>query len=48
MLAAGPMQTAYYFDKPVVRLLKELARRPRAGRIYVEKGEMRFELNAPA
>ena len=42
MLAAGPMQTDYYFDKPVVRLLKELARRPRAGRVYVEKGGLRL------
>jgi oxaloacetate decarboxylase alpha subunit len=48
MLAAGPMRTTYYFDKPVVRLLKELAKRPRAGRVYVEKGDMRLELNAPA
>ena len=42
MLAAGPMQTDYYFDKPVVRLLKELARRPRAGRVYVEKSGLRL------
>ena len=32
MLAAGPMRTVYHFDKPIVRLLKELAKRPRAGR----------------
>ena len=42
MLAAGPMQTGYYFDKPLVRLLKELAKRPRAGRVHVEKGDLRL------
>jgi oxaloacetate decarboxylase alpha subunit len=48
MLAAGPMQTEYHFDKPLVRLLKELAKRPRAGRVYVEKGDLRLELSARA
>jgi oxaloacetate decarboxylase alpha subunit len=48
MLAAGPLRTAYYFDKPLVRLLKELAKRPRAGRVYVEKGDLRLELTARA
>jgi oxaloacetate decarboxylase alpha subunit len=48
MLAAGPMQTAYYFDQPLVRLLKELAKRPRAGRVYVEKGDLRLELTPAA
>ena len=44
MLAAGPMRTDYSFDKPIVHLLKELAKRPRVGRIYVEKGNMRLEM----
>ena len=48
MLAAGPMQTAWHFDKPLVRLLKELAKRPRAGRVYVEKGDLKLELIARA
>jgi oxaloacetate decarboxylase alpha subunit len=48
MLAAGPMQTAWHFDKPLVRLLKELAKRPRAGRVYVEKGDLKLELTARA
>lgn len=48
MLAAGPMRTAYHFDKPIVRLLKELAKRPRAGRIHIEKGDFKLELNASA
>ena len=44
MLAAGPMQTEYYFDKPVVRLLRELARRRIPGRISIAKGDLRLEL----
>ena len=44
MLAAGPMKTEYYFDKPIVRLLQELAKRRHPGRIYIEKGAMRLEL----
>ena len=46
MRAAGPLQTDYYFDKPVVRLLRELAQRPRMGRIYVEKSDLRLEVNS--
>ena len=48
MLAAGPMQATYHFDKPLVRLLKELAKRPRAGRVYLEKGDLKLELTARA
>jgi hypothetical protein len=29
-------------------LLKELAKRPRAGRVYIEKGALRLELTSPA
>ncbi len=46
MLAAGPMQTRYFFDKPLVRLMKELATRPRAGRVYIEKSDLKLELIA--
>ena len=45
---AGPMRTVYHFEKPIVRLLKELAKRPRAGRIHIEKGDFKLELNASA
>ena len=48
MLAAGAMQTAYHFDKPLVRLMKELAKRRRAGRIYIEKGDLRLAVTTPA
>ena len=44
MLATGPMKTEYSFDKPLVRLLRELAKRPRAGRICVAKGNLRLEV----
>ena len=47
MLAGGPMKIEYYFDKPLVRLLKDLAKRRSAARIYIEKGSARLEL-APA
>jgi oxaloacetate decarboxylase alpha subunit len=46
MRGAGALQTEYHFDKPVVRLMKELARRPRAGRVYIEKGDFRLTLDS--
>lgn len=44
MLAAGPMRTEYYFEKPLVRLLKELAKRRNRARIVIAKGATRLEL----
>jgi oxaloacetate decarboxylase alpha subunit len=44
MLAQGPMITTYHFEKPVVRLLRELSKRPRKARIVVSKGSDRLEL----
>lgn len=46
MLAAGAMRTEYHFDKPIVRLLKELARRRGPARIFISKGALRLELGA--
>ncbi len=46
MRGAGALQIEYHFDKPVVRLMKELARRPRAGRVYIEKGDFRLTLDS--
>ena len=46
MHAAGPMQTEYHFDQPIVRLLKELAKRRNPGRIAISKGATRLELGA--
>ena len=44
MRAAGPIETEYCFDKPILRLLKELAKRRNLGRISISKGDMRLEL----
>ncbi|MBI3069224.1 MAG: carboxylase, partial [Betaproteobacteria bacterium] len=48
MLAAGAMQTEYRFEAPLVRLLNELARRPRFRHVYIQKGDFRLELAAAA
>ncbi len=48
MLAAGPMRTGFSYDKPLVRLLSELAKRPRLARVYVKKGDFQLEINRPA
>lgn len=45
MLAAGPLRTDYSFDQPIVRLLKELSKRPRLGHLYIKKEGMRLEIN---
>jgi len=47
MLAAGPMKTEYFFDKPLVHLVRELAKRKLPGRVYIEKGATRLDV-APA
>jgi oxaloacetate decarboxylase alpha subunit len=44
MLASGAMRTEYFFEKPILRLLKELAKRPTRARIYIEKGPLRLEV----
>jgi len=52
MLAAGGMRTQYFFDKPLVRLLQELANRRNVGRVAISKGDLRLDLgpaqHAPA
>jgi len=47
MQAAGAMKTEYSVRTPLVRLLEELARRPKLGHVYIERGDLRVEL-APA
>lgn len=39
MLAAGPIKTEYVFEKPLVRLMRELAAR-RITRVYFSRGPM--------
>ena len=48
MRSAGPMQTDYYFDAPIVRLLKALAARRNTGRITISKGGTRLDIGAAA
>jgi hypothetical protein len=44
MLAAGPMQTEYHFDMPAVRLLKELAKRPKMARVFIQKKDLLIDM----
>jgi len=44
--AAGPARTEYTFEKPLVRLLREFARRREYRQICLEHGDMRIEINA--
>jgi hypothetical protein len=36
MIAAGPMRTEYAFEKPLVRLMRELAAR-RVSRVHISR-----------
>ncbi len=45
MLAAGPARTAYTFEKPLVRLVRELAQRRAHRHIRVERGDIRIEVS---
>ena len=46
MIAAGPIQTKYDLESPLVELLKTLAHRPKLARIYIENGDFRLELKS--
>ena len=45
MLAAGPTRTAYTFEKPLVRLVRELTRRRKYRHIYIERRDIRIDIN---
>jgi len=45
MLAAGPTRTAYTFEKPMVRLVRELTRRRKYRHIYIERRDIRIDIN---
>lgn len=45
MLAAGPTRTAYTFEKPLVRLLRELTRRRKYRHIHIERRDIRIDIN---
>lgn len=44
MFAAGPIKTEYRFEKPLVRLLKEIAKRPKLNRVYIANKDFRLEI----
>ena len=44
MLKAGPMQTEYHFEKPIVHLIRELANRPKFGRVYVRSADLSVDI----
>ena len=46
MYAAGPLQLDYSYDKPVIRLLKELAARPRQGRVHISGKDFVVDIGA--
>lgn len=46
MRAAGAMKTEYEFDQPLVKLLKELQKRPKLGRVYIRKGDLELDIRA--
>jgi oxaloacetate decarboxylase alpha subunit len=46
MQAAGAMRIEYSVRSPLVRLLEELARRPKLGHVYIQRGDVRIELAA--
>lgn len=46
MLATGPARTEYQFEKPLVRLLRELAKRRDRRHIYIERGDVKIEIQS--
>ena len=44
MFAAGAMKTTYEFEPPIARLLRELAKRPRLARVYVQRPGLLIDL----
>jgi len=46
MRAAGAMKTEYEFDQPLVKLLKELQKRPKLARVYISKGDLELDIRA--
>ena len=45
MLKAGPMRTEYHFEKPIIRLIRELANRPKLGRVYIRSGDLGVDIH---
>jgi len=48
MLASGPMKTSFSMRSPLVKLLEELARRPKLGRVHIRRGDFDLEIGPAA
>ena len=46
MLASGPTRTEYTFEKPLVRLVRELVQQQEGRHVIIERGDVTIELNA--
>ena len=44
MLAAGSMRTEYHFQTPMLRLVKELSRRPKLARVFIQRKDFLIDL----
>ena len=44
MFATGPLKTQYSFEKPVMRLLTELIKRPKLTRVFIQKKDFLIDL----
>ncbi|MEP7208491.1 MAG: pyruvate carboxylase subunit B [Casimicrobiaceae bacterium] len=48
MLAAGPMDTSYSAQSPIVELVQRLVQRRKPGRVYIRKGDFELSVNSLA
>lgn len=44
MIAAGPTKTAYTIEKPVVALIRALAKRPKHSRVMIQRGDVTLDV----
>jgi len=48
MFAAGPIKTEYRIQRPLIRLLEEIAKRPKLARVYIKRKDMLMEFRGAA
>jgi len=46
MLAAGSMQTEYRFETSMMDLLREIAKRPKLARVFIQRKNFLIDLKA--
>ena len=46
MFAAGPIETEYRYEQPVLQLLKEIAKRPKRGRVHIQRDGLLIDFNS--